>query len=163
MSVAVHQPTPITRDGFARLRAELDELVTVKRRELAAWVRQAREDGGEPSENTDVAAALEAQAALQHRIDELRATLAFVRVADPPVDGVAGIGRRVRVEIAGRPDPVEFELVGAAESDPSRGLISVASPMGSALAGHRAGDVVEVEAPGGSRAVRIAAVDPPAS
>jgi transcription elongation factor GreA len=149
MSVAVHQPTPITREGLARLRAELHELVTVKRRE--------------PGENADVAAALEAQATLQRRIDELRATLALVRVAEPPIDGVAGIGRRVRVEIAGRPAPVEFALVGAAESDPSRGLISVASPMGSALAGHRTGDVVEVDTPGGSRAVRIMAVDPPAA
>jgi transcription elongation factor GreA len=163
MSIAVHQPAPITREGFERLRAELAELVTVKRREVAEWVREARDDGGEPGENADVAAALEAKAALESRIGELRATLALVRVAEPPVDGVAGIGRRVRVEIDGRPAPVEFELVGAAESDPSRGWISVASPMGRALTGHRAGDVVEVEAPGGMRDVRIVAVGAPAS
>jgi transcription elongation factor GreA len=163
MAISIHQPAPITREGLERLHAELDELRTVKRRELAEWVREARADGGEPGENADVAAALEAQAALERRIDELRATLALVHVAEAPVDGVAGIGRRVRVEISGRTAPVEFDLVGAAESDPSRGLISVASPMGLALAGHRAGDVVDVEAPGGSRAVRIVAVDPPAS
>jgi transcription elongation factor GreA len=118
----------------------------------------AKEDGGEPGENLAVAVALDEQASLERRIDELEATLALARIADQPVDGVAGIGQRVHIRILPDATPIEYHLVGAAEADPASGRISIDSPVGQALVGHRAGDTVSVETPGGARTVEIIAV-----
>jgi transcription elongation factor GreA len=112
MSTVAHQPMPITREGFDRLQAELERLETATRREVAEWLRVAKEDGGEPGENLEVAAALEEQAALERRIDELEATLALARIAEPPTDGVAGIGQRVQIDTPGGPRVVEIVAVG---------------------------------------------------
>ena len=158
MPTVVHQPVPITREGLDRLQAELEHLVTVKRREVAAWLRGAREDGGEPGENLDVAAALDEQAALERRIDELEATLALARVAEPPPTGVAGIGRRVEICLEPGGTVIGYHLVGAVEADPAAGRISIDSPVGRAVAGHRPGDVVQVQTPGGARSIEIVAV-----
>jgi transcription elongation factor GreA len=158
MSTVARQPEPITREGYDRLRAELEQLVTIRRREVADHLRTAREDGAEPGENVGVAAALDDHAALERRIDELEAALSYTRIAEPPVDGVAGIGQRVTVRLAAGARPVEFDLVGPIEADPDTRRISVESPIGQALVGRRAGDVVEAETPGGRRLVEIVAV-----
>ena len=158
MATVAHQPEPITREGYERLRAELEQLTTVKRREIADWLREAREDGAEPGENPDVGAALEEQVTLERRIDELEAMLAFARIAEPPEPGVAGIGRHVRLRVDDGPESIEYELVGAMEADPATRRISIDSPVGRAVVGGRAGDVVVVETPGGLRSVEILAV-----
>src|SRR4051794_21374629 len=64
---AAHQPMPITREGYERLQATLEDLTTRGRDELAAWLRDAREAGGEPGENADVTAALSEREALERR------------------------------------------------------------------------------------------------
>jgi transcription elongation factor GreA len=157
MSTVARQAQPITRAGYERLRAELDHLVTIRRRQMADELREARADGAEP-ENLGVAAVLGDQAALERRIDELQAALSTVRVVDPPADGVVGIGQRVRIRFAKDAKPIEYELVGPIEADPSARRISIESPVGQALLGHRAGDVVEVDTPSGKRNVEIIAV-----
>jgi transcription elongation factor GreA len=138
MATVARQPEPITREGFERLRAELDRLHVVRRREAA-------ED-------------LDDQAALERRIEELEASLSFVRIVDPPPGGVVDVGQRVRLRLARGATPVEYELVGPIESDPSERRISVGSPIGQALVGRRAGDVVQVETPTGQRTVEIVSV-----
>jgi transcription elongation factor GreA len=158
MSTVARRPEPITRAGYERLKAELDHLVNVRRRQLAEDLREAREDGGEPGENTAVSAALDVQAAVERRIDELEALLADVEIVEPPEDGVAGIGQRVTLRMAPGAAPVEYELVGPMEADPAERRISIASPVGRSLVGHRAGDKVEVEVPAGRRTVEIVAV-----
>jgi transcription elongation factor GreA len=158
MATVAHQLEPITREGYERLRAELEHLVTARRREVAEWLREAREDGAEPGENPDVGAALDEQAQLERRIDEIEAALAVARIAEPPEPGVAGIGRHVRLRLDGAAEPVAYELVGALEADPTTRRISVGSPVGRALVGRRAGDLVAVETPGGVRTVEILAV-----
>jgi transcription elongation factor GreA len=158
MSTVARQPEPITRKGYERLRAELDHLVTIRRRQTADDLREAREDGAEPGENVGVAAVRDDQAALERRIDELEAALSFVRIVDPPTDGVAGIGHRVRLRLAADEAPMEYELVGPLEADPGQRRISIDSPVGRAVVGHRAGDVVEVETPRGTRTIEIVAL-----
>ena len=148
----------ITRDGYERLQAELDELVTARRPALAEWLRDAREDGGEPGENAGVAEALEERALLEQRISELRRRLAEARIVEPTLDGTIGIGAHVILR-TGTGTTTDYQLVGAAESDPARRRISVTSPVGQALLGHAAGDVVEVEAPGGRRRFEVVSVD----
>jgi transcription elongation factor GreA len=160
MSTAAHQPEQITREGYERLRAELEQLVTIKRRQLADDLREARDDGTEPGENRPVAEALDDHAALERRIDELEAALAFARIAEPPEEGVAGIGQRVSIRLAQGRAPIDYHLVGAIEADPAARRISVESPIGRALVGRRTGESVEVETPGGMRVVEIVAVGP---
>jgi transcription elongation factor GreA len=147
---------PVTREGYLRLQAELEILVTVTRREIDAWLREARQDGADPGENTDVAAALDERAALEGRIADLRTTLALASIAEP-TEGTAGVGQRVLLRLGAGP-PVEYHLVGPAEADVGRRRISVASPVGRALTGRCAGDSVQVETPGGARTVEIVAI-----
>jgi transcription elongation factor GreA len=160
MSTVVRRSAPMTRQGYERLQAELERLVTHERREMAAWLREAKNGGGEPGENPEVAAALAQQAELERRISDLQATLALASIAEP-VDGVAGVGQVVRLRVAGSAVPFEYHLVSPAESDPRHGRISVESPVGEALVGRRAGDVVEVTTPGGARTMEIVAVVSP--
>lgn len=158
MSGATGRSGSITREGYERLQAELAKLITVRRPAVAEWLREARDDGGEPGENAAVAEALEEQALLEQRIEEVRRSLADARIVEPALDGTIGIGAFVRLGI---PDgaTVEYQLVGATESDASRRRISVESPVGEALLGHAAGEVVEVDTPSGRRTFEIVSVD----
>lgn len=160
MTTVIRQAELVTREGYERLRAELDQLVRHRRPQVADELRDARADGSEPGENVGLVALLDDQAAVERRIDDLGATLARVRIAEPPADGVAGIGQRLRIRLAEGARPLDCTLVGALEAEPSSGGISIESPIGSALVGRRAGDVVEVETPGGTRVVELLAIGP---
>jgi transcription elongation factor GreA len=147
----------ITRQGYERLRSELDELVNVRRPQIARWLRDAREDGGEPGENLDLAEALDEQALLERRIAELQGRLALARIVECAADGTADIGAHLRLRTP-TGDTTSYQLVGALESDPHRRLLSIDSPVGRALLGRTEGDVVEVDAPGGRRRFEIVAI-----
>jgi len=159
MSTVARQAEPITLAGYERLSAELEQLATVRRRELADELREAREDGAELGENAGVATVLEDQLALERRIDELEAVLSFVSIVDPPCDGTAGIGHQVRVRLGRRAGAVDYRLVGPHESDPERGLISIDTPVGGALVGTRPGEIVEVATPAGPLRVEVIAIE----
>jgi len=137
MSTVARQHEPISRAGYERLRAELERLVALRRRQIA---------DGVPAEDSEE---------LEARIDHLTTTLSRVRIVDPPEDGVAGIGSRVRLRMSRGAATQEYELVGPLESDARERRISIDSPVGQALVGRRAGDVVTVEAPAGTRTVEI--------
>jgi transcription elongation factor GreA len=157
---AVEQSRSITREGYERLQAQLDELVTVRRRELASWLRAARDGGGGPDGNSDHAEALEQHALLERQIAALRQTLAVVKVTDYDADGTAAIGAYVRLRMPSGASR-RYQLVGSAEADPGRRRISVRSPVGQAILGQRHGDVVEVQAPGGTQRIEILEVESP--
>jgi transcription elongation factor GreA len=148
----------MTLQGYHRLCDELAVLRTERRQEIAKRLRAAREDGGDPSENGDLADALHEQDQLEHRIAQLMETLAAARIVLPVDDGTAGIGTRVSVR---KQDGgvAHYELVSASEADIPRGRISVASPVAQALAGRRCGDVVDVETPRGPVQLEIVAVE----
>ena len=155
MSIAIAGPDVITPEGHRRLTAELEQLTTVSRREVAEVLRHAREDGSHPEANTAVADALDDVAALERRIEELSAVLAQSQIAAPPPAGVVGIGQHVTVRVAPGATPINCRLVGAVEFDPAAGQISVESPVGQALLGLRVGDRVEVQTPGGERTIEV--------
>lgn len=157
MSIAADQAGSITREGYERLQAELDELINVRRPEIARWLREARADGGEPGENLDLTEALDEQARLERRIAELQRRLALARIVESAADGTAGIGAHVRLRTPSG-DTVVYQLVGALEADPGRRVLSIDSPVGQALLGRREGEVVDVEAPGGRRRFEIIAI-----
>ena len=98
---APDQLRSITREGYERLQAQLHELMTVRRAELASRLRAARDGGGGPDANSDHAEVLEEHALLERQIAALRQTLALVKVIDPgaEADGTAGIGAYVRLRM----------------------------------------------------------------
>lgn len=159
MSTVAHPTQLITQPGYERLSAELAELVRSRRPQVANALRDARAEGGEPTENTILMQTLEDQAAVDRRIEDLRALLAGVSIAEPPTDGTAGLGSRVRIQLAPGAGARTYALVGALEVDAARGEISIESPIGQALVGRRTGETVEVETPGGRRRVELLALD----
>ncbi len=159
MSAAVNQLRSITPEGHERLRAQLVELLTVRRPEVARWLRDARDGGAGPDENADHLEALEEHATLERRIATLRQTLALAAIVDYAADGSADIGAHVRLRM---PDgvTVTYQLVGVAEVNPGQRQISTDSPVGEAILGRRSGDIVEVRAPGGTHRIEILEIDP---
>lgn len=150
----------ITRDGFDRLQRELDELTGDGRQEAAAWLRATRLDCSDAAENAELRDALEAHERLERRIAVIETRLAGARVAGPAGrDGVAGVGSRVRLR-GRRSGVVEFTLVGAGEADIDRERISVASPMGRALVGRRAGETIDVATPRRRMRFQVVSVTP---
>ena len=146
----------LTRQGAADLRAELEELITVRRPALANELREAISQG-DLSENADYHDAKERQAFLEGRILYLENLLRVAVVLD---EGNQSKPREVQVgtevTIQGDDDPPEtYRIVGAAEADPRNGKISNESPMGSALLGRRVGDTVQVQTPAGEWQVTI--------
>jgi transcription elongation factor GreA len=95
---------------------------------------------------------------LERRISALEAILARACVFEFSGDGTAQVGSRVVLAPAGA-SPARYQLVGALESDVGRGRLSVASPVGAALLGKRAGALVEVDAPSGRRRYELLEVD----
>jgi transcription elongation factor GreA len=150
----------MTQDGYDRLRFELQQLTTTARRELGNRISRARDGSANPTENGELMDALDQLAALEQRIGELSGRLAMARVAEPAAsDGVAAIGTRVGVRM-GDGKVLHYELVGAGEADPGRQRISVSAPIGEAIAGHRAGDLVEVRTPRHHVRFELVSVEP---
>jgi len=143
------QPTYLTADGAAKLESELLNLKGPQREALSRRLHDAIQNG-DLSENADYHKAKEDQGFLEGRIQELEFILrnaVIVEKTDTPKDVVA-VNVHVTVQEKGF-EPEIFHLVGATEADPRSGKISHESPIGSALMGHRVGDIVEVETPGG--------------
>jgi transcription elongation factor GreA len=151
----------LTRAGYERLRDELAMLTTVSRAESSDRIRGAREHGEELADNSDLIGALEAQESLERRITTLEAALASSRVVDSPRrDGTIGIGTCVQLLDLDSSRTVEYEVVGSVEADPVQRRLSAKSPVGRALLGRRAGEVVEAEAPVGRMRFRVLAARP---
>lgn len=140
----------ITREGYDKLVAELEELVAVKRKEIAAQLGEAIAQG-DLSENADYDAAKNAQAENEERIYKLENMLKSVRIIEESeieADRV-NLGQTVVVENTETGDKFTYKIVGSNESDPLNGLISNESPVGRSLMGARLDERIEVEIPDG--------------
>jgi transcription elongation factor GreA len=147
------EPDGLTPEGLSRLRAELDHLVSVKRPDVIARIRTAKEHG-DLKETAEYHAAREEQSFLEGRVQALEARLRTAVVVDAPAEGTrVGLGSRVTVEAEG--ETVRYTIVGASESDPDAGRISSSSPVGRALVGHDVGDEIVIRTPAGERHYRI--------
>ena len=159
-----NQEIGLTRAGYERLRDELATLTTISRVEIADRLRVARDHGGEFADNLELIDALEDKEILERRIATLEALLPSALVVDdPPRDGTIGIGTRVRLRDIESRRTAEYDVVGSLEPDPVERRLSADSPVGRALLGRRAGDDIQVEAPGGQMRFRILAVRPEVS
>lgn len=154
-------PSFLTPAGYQKLQEELEQLRTVKRQEVAARLREAMEDGGDMGVDLDAEyeAAKNEQAFVEGRIQELEILLANARVIENSGKReVVDVGATITIK-EGRAAPEVYTLVGRAEANPREGRISNESPLGRALISHKAGDKVQVEAPGGSFEIKIVKVE----
>ena len=142
----------LTKDGFKKLQAEIADLRTTKRREVAERIKEAREFG-DISENAEYDHATNDQAMLEARIAQLQEKLRSATVVDSKdvEAGVVSVGCTVRVKDEKSGKSVAYQIVGSAEADPGENKLSNESPVGSALIGHKRGDVVLVPVPRGPR------------
>ena len=153
----MNQPTYLTPEGAAKLKAELSELTGPRREELAQRLRAAIQMG-DLSENADYHKAKEDQAFLEGRIQEIEATLRNAVIIEKSQGDLVSLGSHVTIQEEGF-DPEIYHVVGAKEADPRHGKISNESPIGRALLDHKVGDVVEAETPGGKLRLRILKIE----
>jgi transcription elongation factor GreA len=148
---------PLTVVGAELLRQELHHLKTVERPSVINAISEARAQG-DLSENAEYDAAKERQAFVEGRIQELEFKLGSAQVIDPKTinaDGRAVFGATVILEDIKSGDVVTYQIVGDDEADIKQRKISISSPIARALIGKYAGDVAEVQAPGGVREYEI--------
>lgn len=146
----------LTKKGLEKLKIELEELESVRRPEVITRIARAKEYG-DLSENAEYADARDEQAFVEGRIQELRAMLKYAVVADHHAgNGVVEVGSIVELEGGG--EKITYEIVGANESDPAKGMISNESPLGRALLGTKPGDTVKVSTPDGELNYKVKSV-----
>jgi transcription elongation factor GreA len=154
----MNQETYLTPDGRDKLQSELDYLTSVRRVEIADAIREAKLDG-DVSENAGYEEAKRQQAFLEGRIMTLEGMLKSAVLIQP--DGASDnvvLGSQVTVSEEGF-EPESYAIVGSAEANPGDGRISNESPLGKALMGHRVGDRVSFDTPGGPVEVEILAIE----
>ena len=146
----------VTYTGLKKIEEELQDLKVNKRREIAAKIKETREQGG-LSENAEYDAAKDEQRDIEARIEQLEAMLKNIEVVDEDeVDtGVVGIGCKVKVYDYEFDEEVEYDIVGSSQADIMNNRISDESPVGMALKGAKVGEEVMVEAPDGEFKYRV--------
>jgi transcription elongation factor GreA len=149
----------LTPEGLAGLKAELEQLSTVRRREVAARIKEAREFG-DISENAEYDDAKNEQAMLEARIAQLEDRLRSATVIDASDmdNSVVRVGTTVHVQdTAGK--TTKYTIVGSAEAKPADLRLSNESPVGKALLGRKRGEEVAFTTPRGERRLKITKID----
>jgi transcription elongation factor GreA len=152
--------SPITAKGALRLRAELDELKSVKRPKVIADIAEARAHG-DLKENAEYHAARDQQSFIEGRIKHLEGELSHAQVIDVATLAVGDkvvFGATVELADADSGEERSYQIVGDLEADIKQGLIAISSPVARAIIGKHEGDVITIEAPGGIREYEIVSV-----
>ncbi len=151
---------PLTRRGADLLKSELHRLKSVERHAVIQAISEARAQG-DLSENAEYEAAKDKQGFVEGRIKELESKLAAAQIIEPgslDAGGKVVFGTTVDLEDDDSGAKVTYQIVGDDEADLKQGLVSISSPIARALIGKEAGDVAEVQAPGGLRHWEIVGV-----
>lgn len=158
-----HSTALITRDGFERMKAELDDLWRSKRPEIVRALSAAAAEG-DRSENAEYIYRKKQLGELDRRVRYLSKRVPALRVIEaPPTDrAVVFFGARVELEDVDSGESLRYRLVGPDEAEPGRGDISIDSPVARALLKKRVDDEVEVQLPTGPRRVAILDIAYPA-
>lgn len=143
-------PVYLTQSGLDSLQKELDYLVNERRPEIAQQIAEAKAEGN-VRKNAGYEEAKNAQAFVEGRIRELEGKIGKAQIFNDSQtpDGQVALGRRVVIRESGNDDEEVYTIVGSTETDPANGRISNESPIGKALIGRTAGEVVRVKAPEG--------------
>ena len=148
---------PLTVRGAERMRVELHDLKTVQRPAIIAAIAEARAHG-DLSENAEYHAAKARQSFIEGRIADLDGKISNAEIIDPTTldaDGRCVFGATVELEDVDKGTKVTYQIVGEDEADIKQGKISIASPIARSMIGKSAGDIAEVQAPGGVREYEI--------
>lgn len=140
----------LTQEGYDKVIAEFDELVTVKRKEVAERIKEAI-SYGDISENSEYDSAKNEQAELEDRIMKLENMMRNAKILDSNQisDDQVNVGLKVKIKELDSNDVTDFVIVGSTEADPFEGKISNESEVGKQLLGKKVGDVAEVTIPDG--------------
>jgi transcription elongation factor GreA len=146
----------LTKEGYQKLKGEIEYLSTDKRREVAERIKTAREFG-DIAENAEYDDAKNEQAMLEARIAKLEERLAAARVIEKRdiAKDVVSVGSKVRLRDVDAKQTVEYRIVGSAEANPAEHKLSNESPVGQAILGKKKGETVEVKTPRGSLKYKI--------
>ena len=149
------KPVLLTKEGLEKLEQELNELRTVRRAEIAERIKYAK-DFGDISENSEYEDAKNEQGMVEGRILTLERMIRNAVLIEERHDGRVQVGSVVEVE--DEFGVQTFTIVGPAEVNVAEGRISMESPVGKALLGHRVGDQINVQSPSGMRSLKITKV-----
>lgn len=153
------KPVPLTKDGLAKLQHELDELVTVRRAEVAQRIHDEKELVGAQNAPEYEDARAE-QAFVEGRIQEIELMLQNAVMIDDKKRDHQKISLGSKVEIKDhKGKKATYTIVGIAEADPKDGKISNESPVGTAMLGRRVGDKINIKAPGGDMTWTVVKID----
>ena len=143
---------PITKEGLSKLEAEIEELSTSRRREVAERIKEAREFG-DITENSEYDDAKNEQALLEQRIMQLEERLRRAVLIDSKAIDTASVSVGVIVHVKDQKTDQsrKFQIVGPAEANPTEQKLSNESPIGRALLGHKRNDIVTVDVPRGPK------------
>ncbi len=152
--------TYLTKEGYEKLKNELEELKTTGRAEVASQIAEAREKG-DLSENAEYDAAKDAQGMLEMRINELEKTMANARILDASQldNSQVTVLSEVTIKNLKNGKNLTYRLVSETEADLKAKKISVGSPIGKGLLGKKVGEVAVVETPGGNIKFEIVKID----
>jgi transcription elongation factor GreA len=153
---AVVKEVVLTREGYEKLKHEIEYLSSTRRREIAERIRIAREFG-DIAENAEYDDAKNEQMMLEHRIATLEERLRAARIIDASeiTSDVVSIGATVRLRDVEANKTFEYQIVGSAEANPAENKLSNESPVGKAIIGRKKGETVEVSAPRGALKFKI--------
>lgn len=146
----------LTHEGYEKLRRELENLKNTKRKELSKAIAEARAHG-DISENAEYSYAKEAQALNEKKIAELEDKLSRAKLIDESAmskDEIL-IGATVKLKDTDSGEEIEYTLVSEEEADYSTGRISITSPVGEALLGHKENETVSIKVPAGTLRYKI--------
>ena len=149
----------LTYQGLKKLEDELQELKVVRRKEVAAKIKEAREQG-DLSENAEYDAAKDEQRDIEARIEDIEKILKNAEVVveeEVDLDKIS-IGCNVKILDIEFDEELEYKIVGSTEANSLKGKISNESPVGKALLGKQVGDIVKVETPGGEFEYKVLSI-----
>ena len=151
--------TVLTPEGLEDLKAKLETLSTVRRREVAERIKEAREFG-DISENSEYDDAKNEQMMLEKQIAEIEDRLRSARVIEEGTSDVVSVGSTVHVKDQKTEKSTKYRIVGSSEANPAEQKLSNESPVGKALLGHKRGETVKVPVPRGpARQLKITKIE----
>jgi len=150
------QVSYMTEEGLAKLKQELEHLISVERPAISLQIAEAR-DKGDLSENAEYDAAKEAQGLLEAKIARLEDLVANARIIDESKIDTSKVQilNKVKIKNTKNNQQMEYMLVSESESDIKNGKISVATPIAKGLLGKKVGDVVDIKVPSGMMSFEI--------
>jgi transcription elongation factor GreA len=154
------QVTWLTPEGHAALQKELEHLTLTKRPEIASRIRESQEHGEFSEDNNELDEVKFEQAIVENRISELKSIFGAAQILENvriPIDHV-GIGSFAKVQDKEFGEEFEVRVVASIEADPSNDLISNESPMGTALLGAKADEVVVFDTPDGKKSYKVLSI-----